>query len=251
MECFLVRNGGGAPLNFKVVGNPQPTSPKENTIWINTDTAITDWIFSADQPAAAVGRVWIKTGPASQTDFNAVKKNGIQVYPISARQYVSGTWQDKTAQIYQSGKWVNLYEWNGQLYELGEEFVSKTGGWTIVNGRSSVYSTGQGTKAETEIQLACNTANTAIAAVTVNKVDLSKYTTLKCRTTNYKQFGRIQVASGQATDGSGVAYADIYGVGTSSLNISNLTGSYYILIATWYASNGATASLHFDKVWLE
>ena len=41
---------GGTSLNFKVVGNPKPTSPKENTIWINTDVPITGYHFSATQP---------------------------------------------------------------------------------------------------------------------------------------------------------------------------------------------------------
>ena len=31
---------GGAPLNFKVVGNPQPSNPKVNTIWVDTDVPI-------------------------------------------------------------------------------------------------------------------------------------------------------------------------------------------------------------------
>ena len=42
--------GGNNPLNFKVVGNPQPESPKENTIWVNTDTEITGWQFASDDP---------------------------------------------------------------------------------------------------------------------------------------------------------------------------------------------------------
>lgn len=349
-QCFLHGNGGANPLNFKVVGNPQPTNPRENTIWVDTDVPITSWHFGADEPnvyklsalpqdphvliaphrlssgeiinfeltqtlsvvdwvriidvyngnkayfirnldgtvsggfieglklsvvitdstvplddvyvsyAGIVGygsyhheegAVWITTGMSSTGAFNALKKNGIQVYPISAKQYINNAWVDKEAKIYQNGAWVNLYEWNGQLYELGEEFISKTGGWDIVNGRNSSYDAGQGTKEATEIHLACGTVGTAIAAVTVNKVDLSKYTTLKCNVTNYKRFGKIQVASSQATNGDGVAFAEITGEGTYSLNIANLTGSYYILISTWYANNSSPTSLHFDKVWLE
>lgn len=44
-------NTGGAGLNFKVVGGTtQPSSPKENTIWVNTDTPITSWDFSSEAP---------------------------------------------------------------------------------------------------------------------------------------------------------------------------------------------------------
>lgn len=43
--------GGGANLNFRVLGDTsQPASPKENDIWINTNTAIHHYDFSAEQP---------------------------------------------------------------------------------------------------------------------------------------------------------------------------------------------------------
>ena len=37
--------GGGGGLNLKVVGGTtQPTNPRENTIWVNTTTAITGYV---------------------------------------------------------------------------------------------------------------------------------------------------------------------------------------------------------------
>lgn len=43
--------GGGDNLNFKIVGGTaQPSNPKENTIWVNTNTAIHAWDFSATEP---------------------------------------------------------------------------------------------------------------------------------------------------------------------------------------------------------
>ena len=48
--------GGGTPLNFKVVGGTSaPSNPKENTIWVNTSTAITSWDFSATEPTKRSG----------------------------------------------------------------------------------------------------------------------------------------------------------------------------------------------------
>ena len=49
-DAYITRRGGGAPLNFKVVGGTKPSNPKENTIWVNTDTAITGWHFGAEEP---------------------------------------------------------------------------------------------------------------------------------------------------------------------------------------------------------
>ena len=119
-QAFLHGNGGANPLNFKVVGNPQPTNPRENTIWIDTDTPITSYVFSATQPAGSSGMVWIITGTSSGAEFNALKKNGIQVYPISAKQYIGGAWVDKTAKSYQNGEWV---VWVVGLYDSGKASV--------------------------------------------------------------------------------------------------------------------------------
>ena len=116
-------SGGGGGLNFSVVGGlTQPADPKENTIWVETNVDITSWIFSATEPEAPAdgkdGPVWITSGTSSPVEFNALKKNGIQVYPLSAKQYVSGAWVDKTAKIYQGGEWVEWIPTN-YLFKAG------------------------------------------------------------------------------------------------------------------------------------
>lgn len=116
-------------LNFTVVGGTtEPVSPKENTIWVSTDTEITGWVFSAVQPETVEeGLVWIAIGTISTVEFNSLKKNGIHVYPLSARQYVNGALVKKTAKSYRGGKWV---EWFTYLIENGVDRIDITGGWT-------------------------------------------------------------------------------------------------------------------------
>ena len=115
---FNASGGGGAALNFRVVGGTiAPTNPAENCIWVNTSNTITSWIFSATEPSPAeAGMVWISTGTSSSIELNVLKKNAIQVYPISAKQYVGNAWVDVTAMSYQGGKWV---EWIHYLYTDG------------------------------------------------------------------------------------------------------------------------------------
>ena len=106
---IYVLSGGGANLNFKIVGGTtQPANPKENTIWINTDVEITSYVFSATQPAGSEGMVWIRTATNSAGSFNALKKNDITVYPDYVKQFVSGSWVDKTTKINKSGTWVEV-----------------------------------------------------------------------------------------------------------------------------------------------
>lgn len=122
-------SGGGAALNFVVIPNPKPETAKENTIWVDTDS-ITSWVFSAtapDNPKA--GMVWFSVAASSGVEFNALRKNGIHIYPVSAKQYIGGEWVNKTAKSYQNDAWV---EWlpEGALYWHGNECVAVTGGWT-------------------------------------------------------------------------------------------------------------------------
>ena len=95
-------SGGGpsAALNFKVLGGTtEPENPTENTIWVNTDQKITGWAFAADEPSDPVdGMVWFGIGTPSIAEFNALKKNSIQVYPTSGKQYSEGSW--KTVDVY-------------------------------------------------------------------------------------------------------------------------------------------------------
>lgn len=126
---FNMTSGSGSELNFTVKAYASETEllaavPKENTIGIITTTQITSWIFSATEPETpANGIVWIYTGMGSPIEFNALKKNGVQVYPISAKQYVNGAWVDVTAMSYQNGEWTEwidsskLYYYNKQKYK--------------------------------------------------------------------------------------------------------------------------------------
>lgn len=129
--------GGGSGLNFKVVGGTvQPTSPSENMIWVNTSVAITSWVFSATAPTnPAAGMVWFATGSSSSVAFNAVKKNGIWVYPAGCQQYVSGAWVTKTAKTYQSGAWK---DWQLTLYKAGTKRVKFTDGNDTAYGTASL-----------------------------------------------------------------------------------------------------------------
>lgn len=123
---------GGTALNFKVAGGTAaPADAGENTLWINTATAVTGWSISETAPETpAAGMVWICTGPSGTAAFNALRKNAIVICPVSARQYVSGAWVVKDAKIYQGGQWV---DWTMYLYNKGVEYVDpSTGqGWNF------------------------------------------------------------------------------------------------------------------------
>lgn len=166
--------GAGASQNFKVVGGTtEPVSPKENTIWVNTDTKITDFIFRSTEPEdAQSGAVWIKTSTASSVAFNALKKNELMVYPSACYQFASGSWIRKTAKIYQANAWK---DWAVELYNSGNEYTDVTGGWVAKALRRDSSSSAKEptiTKGATSLQMKGSAGNGGIVH-TVNKIDLT------------------------------------------------------------------------------
>ena len=332
--------GAGGGLNFKVVGGTStPASTKENTIWVNTDTAIPSWHFGVDEPnfynlktrtegdahtimaprkvsagdilnfkipkkvlvtreaicircpetgksyyvrngngtaagswsagttvgvllsdtsmpvgsygsgsgTALIrawekcyhteGTLWIQSGASSPVAFNALKKNGITVYPISAKQYVSGAWVDKTAKSYQGGAWVDwitsvylFSEANGALVDL-----------TILKGQNAAVTIGSN-----NISL---TGNSAKGVLTGSKITFAKVSTLYVEATlsyvgtSSDWIGSLVVKNDEQISPSGLdsnPYNPSLSVARKTLSADNArttyslsvpAGSYYVGVA--------------------
>lgn len=230
--------GGGAALNYKIVeGTTEPSNPSENTIWVNTDIAITDYVFSTSQPEGIEGRVWIIVGTSSAVEFNALKKNAIQIYPTSMRQYVSGSWVPKIAKTYQNGTWVDW--WDGVLYEPG-----MTEGLTALAWESASDQTARTPKisyGSDSVTLTMDTDDTGLGGRTgvayFDPVDLTPYKTLSI---NFTMSGTCTDSStsnglfvwesvGNGYYSSAAARAIFTSGDTSkSIDVSTLEGMFYI-----------------------
>lgn len=221
--------GGSGGLNFKVVGGTsEPTSPKENTIWVNTDTGITSYIFSATEPESPVeGMVWISTGTSSFVGFNALKKNAIQVYPLSAKQYVSGAWVDVTAQSYQNGEWVY---WYLAIVQNGVAKVDFSG--NVRNTTAMTVTNENGYIKVTSIN------STTSGAATAEKHDVTKYNTIEVDVDvkvigSYFAIGlskALNASSADATESNMVVKTKTVKTGrqTLTVNIEDYSGEYYV-----------------------
>lgn len=247
-------SGGGASLNFKVFGNPQPANPAENSIWIDTDIDIPSVSFTFAEPANPVeGMVWIYNGASSPVAFNALKKNEIRVYPISAKQYVSGAWVSKTAQSYQNGSWES---WTTYYYKEGNTYDDVTGGYThdtdttLEADNMKMYTDGDGATAY---------------ATTNNKVDVSGISTLYVKfnikaVSSYTRTARVYFCASDSklttvggSVGSGAeAYKD-YSAGTNAedtiaLDVSSVTGSKYIFVGVKNTGKYFTVTTNIKEI---
>lgn len=220
-------SGGGATMNFKVVGGTTaPINPNENTIWINTATQITSYSFSATEPSSVEpGMVWISVGTASNVAFSATKKNPIMVYPLSAKQYVSGAWVSVTAMTYQE-YWK---EWSRYLVsaagidpELGE---MKVYGESGVSMSITPLSSGG-------IVIKRTSGNAGfVSAFSENRFDVSEFKTMRIKTRNVNYGDQIFIGLHVSNNAVQSAYTRAMNVsaGTDNkLDISDLNGSYYL-----------------------
>ena len=243
--------GGGAGLNFKVVGNPQPSNPVENTVWIDTDTPITSYIFSATQPTGAEGMVWFETALSSPVEFNALKKNSVMVYPIATKQYVSGAWVDKIAKIYQDSGWKSV---------LSTVYLFKSGEGNLVPFTKKLSSSGSGYACEitTSNITASSYVNDGdagyVSFYTTSKVDLTGYSTLYFDVKVTKAWGDEEPTFGVASatipaSETGInkfVAKKIVGVSsrkTISVDITNIDSGY---VGAWAVGNFIVYNIWYE-----
>lgn len=248
-EGFITRRGGGGigGLNFEVVGGTtQPTSPKENTIWVNTDIAITEWVFSSAQPTGSDGMVWFYTSTVSPAAFNALKKNELQIYPIYAKQYIDGTWVDVQPKTYQNGNWVDwiLVIFNENTPETDFNIFTRTNGqFSVTNG--------------TIVISYADFRNSEVIFARKERINTSGYTKIILEGNfsgpavegYYPEFGLCSTIPTEATIPTYVSKVRITQAAstkqTYSLSVDGYQGEYYFVfsIAAW---TGKIYSIHME-----
>ena len=197
------------------------------------------------------GFAWVSTGTSSSVEFNALKKNGIQVYPISAKQYVDGAWVYKETKVYQSGEWC---DWVKYLFNKGDTNSSVTGGLTgYAYGNAS-----SGSQRKTPTVTYGNTAitisvpqvspyNNSIATLYTEKlIDLTGLSIMEINVTARTGNSNTMVIGLTATKSdkyTNVAQAYIEKTGITTLDVSSLDGEYYAVIGLGGAGD---KSLTFD-----
>lgn len=130
-RTVLISNASGTEQS----GTYTPSSTKVKAVRLcwrtfqNTETSVQFLEKAVPYTVAGTenGTVFIKTGATGSVEFNALKKNGIAVYPVAASQYVDGVWMDKPAQIYQKGGWV---DWTFFLFRAGSGLAAGYTGFT-------------------------------------------------------------------------------------------------------------------------
>ena len=169
----------------------------------------------------ATGQVWISTGTSSLVAFNAVKKNGIEVYPISAKQYIGGAWVDVEAKSYQDGVWVDWKPAELVWYENGvfntEVFGENTA--TVQSDGSFILYRGN-------------------SIATKNPVDISDYSIFEYEVTTKYNDGPPQVTIKSASGANLAQTALSYGAGVYTVDVSAINEPVIVYIQAFGGSGG-------------
>lgn len=254
--------GAGGGLNFKVVGGTTQPTGKENLIWVKTSTTITGYMFAGAKPtSAASGTVLIQTAATSNAAFNALKKNTLMVYPDSVSQYVNGAWEKRDAWIYQNNAWKQIsWSWlyviqNGVIVTPpGFSTFGYTGNTTLPtitagDGYQQIASTTNSNAVTTDSAIDLTNVTTVYAGI--NLVKVTQSTTAKWKGISLAVLNAVGVANHSALTNAIIEQQLTTTIGeqTLSVDVSALTGSYYIGLTA--SSNGTSGStIQAKNIWL-
>lgn len=259
--------GGGSFSKLGIrVFTSVPSSPKNGDILVYdalpiNNGEITPWSIGTDRSdSAGDGYVFIHVDVVPGTfgiSYWATlsEKNprlGLSCYWGPVLQKKNGKYQYMTAKIYIDGVWRQISStWDGTLYNAGEQYTDRTGGWIVRL---------QGASGGTLTPALHGYAEKAVTMSTLGKVDLTGFSKL-----NFTGYGwedssggrdkahcivdTAQINPSSNSFPSGAARLDFSGneaSGTYALDISSLSGSYYV---GFYAVRNEN-KIHIDKVWL-
>ena len=142
------------------------------------------------------------------------------------------------------------------LYDSGDEYTDITGGWS---GFACYSGTSKGTcaKNSSSIYIKSNGSSGAqsIAASPENKIDITDISTLKVNVTSfnvqsgYRSYFILSSSRNTSSTDNSVATKEITGTGETELDISGLSGSYYVIVYNRAVNGANTYELTFDRVY--
>ena len=246
------------PAGLKIVGNPRPSSPKENTVWCNTDVEITGYYLSATQPENLVqGNIWIKISDSSKVEIGTPLGNDyITIKLDSVSQYVNGAWVDVEAMSYQDGKWV---AWVSYLYKPGMTDVLTPIAWAAVSGQIGVAPVVTYKEDCVEIKLTGGGGSNGVAYF--DKQDLSQFSRVHVSLNIEPTFTDSGIESGisgncfNIWEAVGTGYYEkkyvarhplVAGQNDFDIPLDSVDGEYYMGIGQRTASSGYRTTLLYE-----
>lgn len=268
--CFLYGNGGSGKkdrLKLRVLGGmTAPANPQENDIWVKIASTSFEWAILASGASAQnrAGRVLIRMGTGNTNEFQALidvtPTNQLWISPVGCVVGDGSTWKKLDAYLYKNGAWVQFSSKQYSIFNAGAA-TDYSGGWKAYAYKSQ--SSGSTPKAPTfsvgstfNIDLYGQYEYNMGTVFSEAAIDLSKYSTLKIEVASTQTGGEnggfsCGVCAAKQNNWTPVATATNVGAGTHSIDISSLSGSYYLSLSLGGVGQGHTAKAVINRIILK
>lgn len=241
--------GGGGGLNLKVVGGAtQPTTPRENTIWINTGTTITGYFLSPTQPNTQIeGLVWLKTGN-SGVEINVGRKNSIVIYLSTAKLYTAGKWVSINGWVYVSSVWNQFAKEGLMVFDRTQQEYADINR-NILAVKDEEYISRK--DADPYIQMTISGSSTITRGYQwKNPVDVTNYNTMEVVGYSTKGINKAGLSPklNYSRNEIVIAASQTFGTerSTMKIDISSLTGNMYV----GFSLRNGGGSIYVESVYL-
>lgn len=279
-RCFLYGNGSGGKkdrLKLRVLGGmTAPANPKWNDIWVKTSLAIPDTsVYFAEY----ISTFWLgvpngglyiamaasNSGLTESTGMNCVIPGSsgnlaeLNVNLLGCQQMVNGAWVRRDAYIYHNG-WVQFSSTEYTIFNAGGA-TDYSGGWKAYEYKSQ--SSGSTPKAPTftlgstiDISLYGQYAYNMGSVFSEAAIDLTKYSTLVIEVASTQTGGEnggfsCGVCAAKQNNWTPVATATNVGAGTHNIDISSLSGNYYLSLSLGGVGQGVTGKAVINRIVLK
>lgn len=241
--------GGGGGLNLKVVGGTtQPTAPRENTIWINTATAITGYVLSPTQPENGTeGLVWLKTADTG-VEINVGRKNAVLLHLSTAKLYTGGKWVSVNGFVYVNSVWNQFAKEGIMVFDRTQQEYADINR-NILAVRDEEYISRK--DADPYIQMTISVSSAITRGYQwKNPVDVTDYNTMEVVGYSRKAINQAGLSPNLNESRNEIVSAAHQTFGTErstmKIDISSLTGNMYV----GFSLKKGGGSIYVESVYL-
>lgn len=225
-------SAAGTGGNFSVVGGlTQPTSPKENMIWVKANIKkAPKYVFAVAAPESpSEGLIWFLASSAGAI--------------TQASVYTDGAWGTTDAYMYLAGTWVQITAtWNGELFDNGNQYEDVTGGWSVDNSYYGGGSIGTAIVGGSN----GNNFDQGSRIYTNKAVQKGNYNKVKFTVTDAQGRNTLYLKSGSISGANVADHTFNSSVGTFEISIPSGLPSFVP-----YLQTGSKGKCTITKVWLE
>lgn len=253
---------GSSSLSFDVVsGSEKPDGGSGNRIFVQTFVAVSGWSISVEAPDnPSAGMVWFQLALSGNAKINALKQESLIVALTGCQQYVNDEWINTDAYLWNGTSWIQFGHEITIMFEgTGDDATSQisnwmNSGWTYGGYGSCPGGTISNTVFTVSSAYASSGTQPDCVVGTKQPVDLTKVKLI-----------RFDASASGSTSGIGIGIAASRSVVTKekellintttattyTLDVSDLTGSYYIIFFGHRSSVNTAGTLNITKVWCE